>query len=153
MIIRLIIIEIDDVDHDRAADRWCAGAGSPGAPALIGRREVANPILADRDPSSEISDRGSREIPIASVIRVIRVNLYREPELYPKRCEFGIVRCNLRGQPYRLPIACRSTPLIVGSAAMAVPGRQSPYPDVRYSIHRPDSMMAGRRRSVIPRRI
>ena len=116
MIIRLIIIDILDIDHDRDADLRCAGAGSPGAPALIGRREVANPILADRDPSSEISDRGSREIPIASVIRVIRGNLYREPELYPKICEFGIVRCNLREQPYRLPIACRSTPLILRSA-------------------------------------
>ena len=115
MIVGLIIIDILDIDHDRDADLRCAGAGSPGAPALIGRREVANPILADRDPSSEISDRGSREIPIASVIRVIRVNLYREPELYPKICEFGIVRCNLREQPNRLPIACRST-LILRSA-------------------------------------
>ncbi len=90
--------------------------GPPGTPALIGRHDVAHPILADRDPPSETSDRGSREIPIASVIRVIRGNLYREPELYPKLCEFGIVRCNLREQPYRLPIACRSTPLISGSA-------------------------------------
>ena len=90
--------------------------GPPGAPALIGRHDVAHPILADRDPPSETSDRGSREIPIASVIRVIRANLYREPELYPKLCKFGIVRCNLREQPYRLPIACRSTPLILRSA-------------------------------------
>ena len=116
MIVGLIIIDILDIDHDRDADHWCADAGSPGAPALIGRHDVANPILADRDPLSENSDRGSPEIPIASVIRVIRGILYREPELFPKICKFGIVRCNLREQPYRLPIACRSTPLILRSA-------------------------------------
>ena len=83
MIVRLIIIDILDIDHDRDADHWCADAGSPGAPALIGRRDVANPILADRDPLSEVSDGGSQEIPIASVIRVIRGILYREPKLFP----------------------------------------------------------------------
>ena len=44
-----------DINHDRDADLRYAGAGSPGAPVLIGRREVANPILAGRDPLSETS--------------------------------------------------------------------------------------------------
>ena len=116
LIIRLIVVDMYDINHDRDADLRNAGAGSPGAPALTGRRKVADPILAGHNPLLEKSARGLREIPIASVIRVIRGNLYREPELYPKSCKFGIVRCNLREQPCRLPIACRSTPLILRSA-------------------------------------
>ena len=103
LIIRLIVVDMYDINHDRDADHRNADAGSPGAPALIGRCEVADPILAGHNPLLEKSDRGLREIPIASVIRVIRGILCREPELFRNRADLRIVRCNLRDTALQIP--------------------------------------------------